>query len=172
MTGRADWIRRPRHLIFGGAATLALTLGTAALSSWPEWQSMPRNHALLRLSFTHSGVRNCRDRTAEELAALPQNMRKTEVCDRRRAPVHVEMTIDGQAAFVADLAPSGIAGSGPSRVYERFELPAGPHMIDVRLRDDPAAERFTHSASFEIAPAPGESVAIDFDAASGGFFLH
>lgn len=166
------WHSRPRELLLGGAVTLALVLGTAALSAWPAWQSLPEDHALLRLSFTHSGVRNCRDRTEDELASLPRNMRSGQICERRRAPVTVEIDIDGATVFAEDLHPSGIAGSGPSRAYERFELAQGRHSVSLRLRDDPALTEFTHHAQFDIEAVAGESIAIDFDAAGGGFFLH
>lgn len=166
------WRGRLRHLAAGGAILLATALGTAALSSRPSWQSLPEGHALLRVSFTHSGARTCRDRTGEELAALPPNMRTAQVCDRRRAPVRFELDLDGRPLLAADLPPSGLAGSGPSRIYWRQELPAGPHRLEVRLSDDPALTGFGHVAAFDIRPGPGESVALDFDAAAGGFFLH
>ncbi len=173
MTDRADprWWTRTRHLALGGALALAVVLGVATLSAAPSWQGLPEGDALVRLSFTHSGVRNCRPRTEAELAALPRNMRAPEICDRRRAPVRVEMRVDGALLLAADLAPSGLAGSGPSRIYHGVALPAGPHRIEVGLQDDPAAPGFAHEARFDIAPAPGASVAIDFDAAARGFFL-
>lgn len=168
----SEWLKRPRHLISGGALSLALVLATAALSAWPDWQSVPPDHALLRLSFAHSGVRQCRDRTEAELAALPRNMRTIQACDRRRAPVRIEMDIDGAPVYADDVWPSGLAGSGPSRVYEKFELPAGARTVAVRLQDDPARAGFAYDAGFDIALAPGHSVAIDFDAAAGGFYIH
>lgn len=167
-----DWRRRAPHLAAGGLLSLALVLGVAWLSARPQWQSLPPGNALVRLSFTHSGVRNCRDRTPEELAGLPPNMRSAQRCDRRRAPVRIEMDIDGRPVLAADRPPSGLAGSGPSRVYERFELPAGAYRIDLRLLDDPAVAGFTHAAAFDIRLGPAQSLAIDFDAAAGGFFLH
>lgn len=173
MTGQPfAWLARAPHLLLGGALSLALVLGVATLSARPAWQSLPEGDGLVRLSLTHSGVRACRDHTPEELAALPSNMRTRQLCDRRRAPILVEMDIDGRPVFAADVSPSGLAGSGPSRVYERFELPAGSYRLDLRLADDPAAEGFAHRASYDIVLEPAESVAIDFDAASGGFFLH
>lgn len=171
-------IRRPippnrlRHLVAGGVLSLSLVLGTAVLSAWPEWRSLPEGHAVLRLSFTHSGVRNCRDRTESELAALPKNMRNAQICDRRRAPVQVKLDIDGRTVLARDLPPSGLAGSGPSRIYGRINLPVGWHRVTVRLRDDPSAETYTYRAEFEIDADPGERIAIDFDAAKGGFFLY
>jgi len=169
--GPIEWCRRMPHLVLGGALTLVLVLGVATLSARPAWRSLPEGTGIVRLSLTHSGARDCRDRTAEELANLPANMRRARICDRRRAPIRVEMDIDGRPVFAAEIAPSGLAGSGPSRVYERIELPAGTHRLDLRLSDDPAAEGFAHRARFDIVLAPAESVAIDFDAASGGFFL-
>ncbi len=172
MSGGTDWLGRARHLALGGAITLGVVLATAALSTGPAWQSLPSGNALLRLSFTHSGVRNCRDRTTEELAKLPKNMRNAQTCDRRRAPVHFEMDIDGKPMVATDLAPSGLAGSGPSRIYQSIELPAGEHSIALRMRDDPAVEGFTQEAAFDILLAPSQSLAIDYDSVNGRFFLH
>lgn len=172
MSPANDWLKRPRHLIIGGVLTLGLVLGTAVLSAWPEWQSVPDDHGALRLSFAHSGVRNCRDRTEEELAALPRNMRNAQLCDRRRAPVRIEMDIDGTTVYATDVFPTGLAGSGPSRVYERFELPAGNRKLALRLQDDPSNPGFDFEAEFDISLGAGESIAVDFDAASGGFYIH
>ncbi|GIL02173.1 MAG: hypothetical protein BroJett030_20720 [Alphaproteobacteria bacterium] len=172
MTRRSIWRRNAGRWAAGGALSLAVVLGVATLSGRPAWQSMSPQTALVRLSFTHSGVRNCRDRTAEELARLPPNMRSAQLCDRRRAPVRVEMEIDGRRVLAADLPPSGLVGSGPSRAYERIELPAGAHRLDLRLSDNPAADGFAYSATFDVTLAPAQSLAVDFNAASGGFFLH
>ncbi|HMN38398.1 MAG TPA: hypothetical protein PKD49_11915 [Hyphomicrobium sp.] len=167
-----DLRRRARHLVGGGVLSLSLVLAVATLSARPEWQSLPPDTGVVRLSFTHSGARNCRDRTKSELAALPPNMRAAQICDRRRAPVHVEMDVDGRPALAAKLPPSGLAGSGPSRIYDRVELPAGKHRVDLRLNDNPAVPGFAYTAGFDFTLTPGQSVAIDFDAAKGGFFLH
>lgn len=176
MSWAATWAAalrgRARHLVAGGVVSVALVLGAAVLSAWPDWQSLPEDGALLRLSFTHSGARNCRDRTEEELARLPPNMRGAQICERRRAPVHIEMDIDGRPVLTADLMPSGLAGSGPSRIYERIELPAGQYALAIRMRDDPAASGFTHEAAFDILLEPAQSAAIDFDSVRNTFFLH
>ncbi len=170
--GTTDWRGRIGHLAVGGAISLAVVVAAAILSAWPVWQSLPSDRALVRLSFTHSGVRNCRDRTAEELAKLPANMRNAQTCDRRRAPVYIEVDIDGSPAIATDLPPSGLAGSGPSRIYRRIELPAGPHRLALRMRDDPAAQGFTQDGAFDILLTPGQSLAVDFDSTAGRFFLH
>ncbi|EPX77168.1 hypothetical protein thalar_02889 [Litoreibacter arenae DSM 19593] len=149
-----------------------LVLGVAFLSARPMWQSLPEGTGLVRLSLTHSGVRNCRARTAQELADLPANMRDREVCERRRAPIRIEMDIDGQQVFATEAAPSGLAGSGPSRIYQRIELPTGPYHVTLRLADDPSVAGFAYEAGFDINLQAAQSIAIDFDAASDGFYLH
>lgn len=163
---------RARHLALGGLVTLLVIAVGALLSFWPAWQSVPDNAALLRLSFAHSGLRVCRDRTPDELAALAPNMRAAQVCERRRAPVRIELDLDGVPVLARDLAPSGLAGSGPSRVYERLVLPAGEYQIALRLRDDPAAEGFAYSAQRAITLAPGQNLAIDFRGETGEFIFH
>jgi hypothetical protein len=163
MTGR--W----HHLILGTILGLGLVLAIAALSAWPNWQSLPEDHALVRLSFTVSGARNCRDRTPEELAALPPNMRQAQICERRRAPVLVELDLDGATVLSRELPPTGLSGSGPSRIYRRFELPAGSYEIALRLRTDPAEAGFTANTTRNVALAPGQSLAIDYDTGVGDF---
>lgn len=163
MTGR--W----HHLVLGTALSLVVVLATAALSAWPDWQSLPEDHALLRLSFSVSGARSCRDRTEEELAALPRNMRQDQICERRRAPVRVELDLDGQTVLAEDLPPGGLSGSGPSRIYHRFELPAGSYDIALRLRTDPADPGFAATAARQVTLAPGQNMAIDYDAGRGVF---
>jgi hypothetical protein len=162
---------RARHLLLGGLATLALCLAIAVVSAWPQWRSLPQDTALLRLSFTHGGDRSasCRERTPEELAELPPNMRRKTVCDRRRPPVYVELEINGALVLAAELPPRGIAGSGPSQIYQRFLLPAGVHDIAVRLRDRPATEAFDYAAETRVTLAPAQSFVIDFRPEAGGF---
>jgi len=159
------------HLLLGGGVMLAVILGVAFLSAAPRWRSLPEDTALLRLSFTHSGDRSasCRNRTPEELAALAPNMRQLKVCDRRRPPIYVELDIDGATTFAAEVPSTGLAGSGPSRVYRRFLLPAGAHDIAVRLRDRPETEGFDYSARTEVTLVPAQSFVIDFHAEAGGF---
>ncbi len=160
-----------RHVLAGGAVTLAVTLAAAWLSAAPAWQSLRDDRALVRISFSHGGDRSasCRDRTPEELAALPQNMRRTQVCDRRRPPVVVELDIDGATVLSRELPPSGIGGSGPSRIYQRIEVAAGDHSFAARLRDNPATEGFDYRAKTRTALRPGQSFVIEFDAERGGF---
>jgi hypothetical protein len=172
MRGLVDWRGRAPHLAIGGLLSFGVVLAAATLSNWPVWQSLPPNDALVRLSFTHSGARSCRDRTPEELAALPRNMRSAQICDRRRAPVHVEMDIDGKTVLARLVPPGGFAGSGPARIYQPVQLAAGSYRLAIRMRDDPSVDGFTHEAVFDIHLAPAQSLAVDFDTGEGKFFIH
>lgn len=159
---------RIRRLVLGTLLTVCVTLAAALLSAWPAWRATSEGAAVVKLSLSHGGERECRQLTDEELAELPANMRRREVCDRRRQPVYLELEIDGRRAFAESLPPTGLSGDGPSRLYERFELAAGDHEIALRLRDD-GGEGFTHSARREVTLAPGQSLAIDFEPRAGGF---
>ena len=148
--------------------TLVLAM-VAVLADWPLYHPIPPHAAILKLSFTHGSDRQaeCRRRTPEELARLPPNMCKPLECPRTRGSVYVELDVDGHTIFSASLRPSGLSGDGPSRVYERFVVPAGPHTVAVRMRDTPRSDGFDHAKSGEVVLAAGDNFVVDFQA--GGF---
>lgn len=156
------------RLVLGMLVTTAVVTGLAVFSAWPAWRTIPDGTAVVKLSFSHGGERRCRALTAEELENLPPNMRRREVCDRERAPLHVELDIDGAMVLAAELPPTGLAGDGPSQVYERFIVSAGAHRIAVRLSDTPE-DGFEYTAERRVTLAPAQNLAIDFAPASGGF---
>jgi hypothetical protein len=149
----------------------ALFAGVAALASWPVYRQTPRDTGILVLTFVHGADRRaqCRQLTAEEIAKLPRNMRRTEECPRRRQPLYVELDVDGRNLYRADLPPTGIAGDGPSRVYQRFVLPTGTHDIAVRMRDTPRIDGFDHARSERVALAADQMLVVDFRGESGTF---
>jgi hypothetical protein len=153
------------------AVIVALFAGVATLADWPIYRQTPRDTGIVVLTFVHGADRRaqCRRRTPEELAKLPLNMRKVEECPRGRQPVYVELDVDGRSLFRADLPPAGIAGDGPSRVYQRFVLPAGPHDIAVRMRDTQRTDGFDHARAERVDLAADQMLVVDFRAESGAF---
>jgi hypothetical protein len=149
-------------------AVLALV---SMLSDWPRYGQIPPRSAVVKLSFTHVAdrVSACRERTAEELAKLPPNMRSPLECSRKRGAVYVELDVDGQTIYRASLPPSGLSGDGPSRVYEKFVVPAGPHTVAVRMRDTSRSQGFDHVKSGEIVIASDQNFVIDFRRETAGF---
>ena len=106
----------------------------------------------------------------EELAKLPPNMRAKQICDRRRPPIYVELAVDGKTIYTVEQPPSGLAGSGPSRIYERLLLPIGNHSVTVRMRDNPATDGFDFVETRQIDLKAEQSFVIDFRTASGFTF--
>lgn len=158
------------------AAQLALYVPLMALigyfSSAPTFSPVGANEALLRLSFIHAAQRKapCRERSAEELARLAPNMRAALDCPRERAPLFVELELDGKVVLRREVPPAGLQRDGNATVYHRLPVPAGKHRIVVRLRDRPG-EGFNFTGEETVELAPGRVLLIDFVAAKGGFLF-
>ena len=80
-------------LRYAAQVVLYVAFGAALgyFSSYPVFQALPPDRALVRLSFSHGAqpIAPCHERTPEELAKLPPNMRVSKVCPRERSPVKV-----------------------------------------------------------------------------------
>ena len=170
-----DAAREPRP---AQRAAVLLICGLFALGLWtfsgrPLYRHLKSGEALVKLSFTHAGQRlaPCRPLDAQELAKLAPNMRAAEKCERARAPVRVEVDIDGKPAFRHAAAPSGLSGDGASSVYQRLRVSAGTHRFQVRLKDSAGAGGFEHQREATLTLQPAQVLVIDFDAAQGGITL-
>lgn len=153
------------------AVILLLFSGVAALANWPVYRALPADSAVVLLTFVHGADRKaeCRRLSPEEIAKLPPNMRKVQDCPRGRRPIYVELEISGRKLFAAALPPTGIAGDGPSRVYQRFVVPAGRYEIAARMRDTPRTEGFDHARSEAVTLAAEQILVVDFRGESGEF---
>jgi hypothetical protein len=151
----------------------ALFAGVAWLSDRPTYRQIPEGTGVMMLSFVHSADRRgeCRRLSPEEIAKLPPNMRRVQDCPRVRRPIYVELDLDGRNVYRASLPPTGIAGDGPSRVYQRFVLPARKYDIAVRMRDTARAEGFDHERHDKIDFAPDQLFVIDYRPESGEFIF-
>jgi len=155
-------------LVYGGFAVL---LGY--FSQAPVYSHFPPDMSLIKVSFAHGAQRKvpCRKRTAEELAKLAPNMRKAMLCSRERLPVTIELSVDGQVVLAETLPPTGLSRDGPSRLYRRIPVPAGVHLLDMRLRDSARETGFDYERSERVTLAPAQNLAIGFHTETGGFFL-
>jgi len=156
------------------AAQLLLYVPLMALigyfSTQPRFSVLAPDEALVRLSLIHAAERRepCRTRSAEELAKLPPNMRAAQDCPRERAPVLVELEVDGEVVLRREVQPAGLKRDGNATLYHRLPLPAGKHRVVARLRDRPGSGfNFEKEQTLELAP--GQALLIDFVAAKGGF---
>ena len=139
-------------------------------STSPPYVHLPPGDAVVKLSFQHAGQRKvaCRERTPEELAKLAPNMRAAQVCERERAPVTVEVEMDGKPLFAVVAPPTGLSRDGASTVYRRTNVPAGEHRIVARLKDT-VAGNFTFVRDRALELKPGRVLVIDFDPKEGGW---
>jgi hypothetical protein len=156
------------------AAQLALYVPLMVLigyfSTAPRFSALQEGEALVRLSFIHAAERKekCRERSEEELAKMAPNMRAPLDCPRERAPLLVELEIDGETVLRREVRPSGLTRDGNATVYHRLPLPAGKHRIVARLRDRAEGD-FNYRKEETIELAPGGVLLIDFVASKGGF---
>ena len=158
----------------GQGLVYALIAGViGVLSDTPAYRGFPEDSAELVLSFSHGGARKgeCRRLSAEELAKLAPNMRRAEVCPRARVPVTVRLELDDDVLIERALPPGGLAGDGPSRVYERFAVPAGVHKLAAYLRDTDREAGFDHAAEQTVTLAADARFVVDFRADHGGFIF-
>ena len=98
-------------------------------------------------------------------------MRRVQDCPRVRRSLYVELDIDGRKIYAADLPPTGIAGDGPSPVYQRFVMPAGKYDVAVRMRDTARADGFDHERRGTVDFAPSQMFVIDYRTESGEFIF-
>lgn len=166
----------------------------------PAYVHFPAGQALIKVSFSHAGqpLEECRVRTAEELAALPPNMRVPMLCGRERSPLAFELELDGKPIYRAELPPRGFSRDGASTVYQRFPIAAGQHHLRARLKDYSVGSRigppkagpergearggpqgggensvrvsdFNYTNEADVTVVPGQVLVVDFNPRAGGF---
>jgi hypothetical protein len=135
----------------------------AYLSDHPVYTRMAPDTALIKLSLTHPGDKAdpCHERTKEELAKLPPNMRAKMDCSRRRVPVTLELDLDGKKIYSQSMEAAGLSKDGASRFYARFLVPAGEHKLTARMRDG-IEDRFNYVASADVKLQPGHILVVDY----------
>ena len=125
----------------------------------------------VKLSLSHATdrVAPCVQLTQEQIAELAANMRRSEVCERERLPLILELDIDGERVVEMTAMPSGMWNDGPASVYERLLVSPGVHEVSVRLRDTDRVNGWDYSKSENVELKPGRYFTITFKAETGGF---
>ena len=137
----------------------------------PRYHQVADDVALIKLSISHLGERECRKRTPEELAKMPPNMRAPMDCPRERSDIKLEMDLDGQPILRTVLHPTGLYKDGVSTIYRRFEVKAGSHQLAVRMNDNPVKPGFNFVKEERISLKPHQVLVIDFNPDKGGLFF-
>ena len=136
--------------------------------------SDPTTGALLGIAVrTMAGtVQDCRALSEAEMAALPQHMRRKEICETRAAPYRLEVSIDGETRLDRVYRPAGIHGDRPITVDERLGVTAGSHDVSIRFAPaDPASSAqlpvFTFAQHVDLAE--GRIRVARLEGTTGGF---
>lgn len=146
---------------------------TAYFATRPVYQQFPEGQAQIKLSFAHGAARTkeCRRLSSQEIAKLPPNERRPNTCERERVAVHVQLDLDDKVIYDARLEPTGLAGDGAARTYEKFVVAPGRHVVTARLRDNRESSGFNYETRREVTLSEGQNLAIDFKADAGGFIF-
>ncbi|MDH3291268.1 MAG: hypothetical protein OEO20_15590 [Gemmatimonadota bacterium] len=112
--------------VLGALATLALVglsqvRYTAAVG--------PDGELRLAWRYRSETVEQCRRLTDDELAALPQHMRRDEICERRLQPWRLEVTLDGTSVADDTVRAKGAREDRPLYVFRQLPLPPGTHAL-------------------------------------------
>jgi len=173
------WRRVPEHTVpfwrvLGQIVVYAFAgIALAYCSVAPRHRTLGPDQAVISLSFSHAGrlKQPCKPLSPDEMARLPPNMRRPRNCPRERWPIEVELFVNAERVYAGTHSPAGLWDDGPSTVYERFRVPAGPKTLTVQLRDSGRQEGFDFMRTAAIELEPNQNLVIDFRAEAGGFSI-
>ena len=113
-------------------ATALLTLALVGLSRVP-YTAVTGEAGELRLAWQYKSqpVEQCRQATPEELAKLPQHMRRTTICERRLRSYLLEVVVDGATRVADTVRAKGVRADRPLGVFAHVALPPGRHRARV-----------------------------------------
>lgn len=123
----------------------------------------------LLVAMVHSGVKVdlCRELTPEENASRPAHMRGVPVCERRRAPVRMRVTIDGIVVHNGVYPGIGLWQDGASVAMERLKVAPGLHEVLVQIGDSVETDRFSQSESRQLEFTSYHRRLVHFERAGG-----
>ena len=140
-------------------------------STNPIYKQIPDDVALVKLSMSHLGGRECRKRTAEELAKLPPNMRAPLDCPRGRSDTKIVLELDDKPFYELIMKPTGLSRDGVGTVFKRFELKAGTYKLAARMNDNLVNPGYNFVKEEQITLKPAQVLVIDFNPDQGGLFF-
>lgn len=142
-------------------------------STSPDFTHIEPGRSLIKLSFSTQGepVGECRERTPEELAKLAPNMRAVKVCPRERSPISVKIDLDGKTLYEGVAPPAGLSKDGASTLYKRFEVPAGEHVVSVKMNDNVRIKDFNLVREEKMTLKPAQILVVDVRKDHGGIFF-
>ncbi|MEX2498081.1 MAG: hypothetical protein WD397_04300 [Wenzhouxiangellaceae bacterium] len=134
-----------------------------AFSDGPSFNPLPVEHGRLTLAIAHLSerVEPCRQLSEAERMELPPTRRVTEVCERARVPVRVELAVNNRTLLARAFEPSGFHEDGRIYRVERWPLPAGHYRAELTLTGR-SGETSGHEV-FEFLLSPGTNAVVDIE---------
>ncbi|MBT5057566.1 MAG: 4Fe-4S binding protein [Gemmatimonadetes bacterium] len=120
--------------IKGTLASAALLLLIGALSRVPMGETP--TEGVLRIGAQVPGlvIEECRDLSAEELAALPLHMRRPTECEKIAPTYMLTVSVDGVAVLARAIEHAGVHADRPLALDEDITVAPGSHQFAVDLR--------------------------------------
>lgn len=150
----------------GTALAAAATVLLVALSRVP-YTAVRSGDAELRLAWRYRSerVRQCRTRSAEELAKLPVHMRLAQDCERRVRPYLLDVVVDGKPAAADTVRAAGAQADRPLVVFRRIALAPGRHQARVTFAPlgDTTAAPLVLETPLTLAPRRVALITLDPD---------
>lgn len=134
-----------------------------AFADGPSFNPLPAAHGRLTLAIAHLSERlePCRQLSEAERMELPPTRRVTEVCERARVPVRVELMVNDRTLLAQEFEPSGFHQDGRIYRVESWPLPAGNYRVELTLTGR-TAESSRHEI-FEFFLPAGASAVVDIE---------
>ena len=130
----------------------------------PSIRILDEGEAMITIAFAHAGQLRepCRRLSQEELNELPPNMRKLEDCPRERSPVTIEARLDDELFYSKSLPPPGLFGDGGVDVFHSVKIPAGEHLLNLKMNDSVRIEGFNHQFERKVSIEPSRILLVSF----------
>ncbi len=137
----------------------------AYLSHSPRYHPMAGHMAVLKVAVRHPGavIGECTTVAGAGHGMRPSSITQSiEVCPRERSPLQLELTLDGKVLYRATVPPSGLYNDGISSMYQRFEIPTGPHHLRIQMNDDVAVDGYNWQLRQNIDLQPAQVLVASF----------
>lgn len=128
--------------VTGLTVAAAAVIGMVALSHAPLARDGTAG-GLLRLAWRArpEKIENCRELSADALAALPPHMRQSVVCEGANASYRLEVSRGGVVLADVAVRPGGLRRDRPLYVFQEMSVPVGDADISVRFTRIDAPDR-------------------------------
>jgi hypothetical protein len=153
----------------GGALVAVLVMGLVVWASQAPLTVHHREEGVVRLAWSlrPERIEDCRQRTPEELARLPQHMRQQTVCEGQAAEYQLTARRDGDVVVQRTVRGGGWRRDRRLYVFHEIPMPSAESVVDIQferlgsgpavgpaetLPADVAPARLTFSARLSVQP--------------------